>query len=427
MVDYLRLAKIWHRLKTFPYKPIEQIQAYQLKKFKTIINHAYEYVPMYKELYKAKGFDPIEVQNYSDIEHVPVLTKDYIRQFSLKNRISSKANQNSVHKETTSGSTGEPIEIWTDSTESLIQALKGIRFLREWGYSPLDNTVQLWREDAEPKKSFIQKLGFFSREIVSIMDKREKVINNLMSRKCDVLFAVRSSLEIFGEELNKRNLKLCPKILISGSEVLTKNQRDFFKKTFGCETLEIYGTVETGNIAWSCPNEPNNLHIDMETVLVNFFDIETTSSGEKQCNLAVTNLENYIMPFIKFDPGDSVILPKDAKCTCNRTLPILGRISGRNDDIIEYKGRNYNFHFFYNYFKNYLYIRRYQVVKTKEGEIIFKIKLENDTKSNRMRCINDLSEIFSARFYPFHIDFVDQFTMAKSGKIKALINEHAKS
>ena len=225
--------------------------------------------------------------------------------------------------------------------------MKGIRFLREWGYSPFDNTIQLWRNDASPKESIVQKLGVFRREIVSIMDKRDEVIKNLINSKCDVLFAVRSSLEIFGEELKKRNLQLKPKILVSGSEVLTESQRLFFKKIYGCETLEIYGTVETGNIAWGCPTNPNQLHIDMETVIVNFTNLKQASNGGSEASIIVTNLENNVMPFIRFDPGDLVLLSDSNKCSCGRTLPKLGRILGRNDDILKYNGLKSLFSIFF--------------------------------------------------------------------------------
>lgn len=423
MTNYLNLLRTWYRLKTFQYKSIEDIKLYQLKRFKRLINYAYERVPMYRELYKSHNFSPNDIHIFDDIETVPVLTKEYIRKFPLEKRIASGISQGHIHKETTSGSTGEPIEIWTEKTESLIQAIKGIRFLREWGYSPFYNIVQLWREDAEPKTVVVQKFGLFKRKIVSIMDKKDIVIDNLKNSKCDVLIAVRSSLEIFGEELINRNIELNPKILISSSEVLTDNQRQFFKETFGCETLNIYGTVETGNIAWGCPDYPNNLHIDMETVIVNLSNNRSISNGVKEASIIVTNLENNIMPFIRFDPGDLVILPESNYCLCGRTLPLIGNIIGRNDDILEYKGRNYNFHFFYNHFKNYMYIRRYQIVKTKRGNIEFRIKLKNDTKENQSRCISDIYEAFNNRFYPINIQFVEDFPMQKSGKIKVLINE----
>ena len=88
----------------------------------------------------------------------------------------------------------------------------------------------------------------------------------------------------------------------------------------------------------------------METVVVNFHDIEVTSNGTMG-SIVLTNLENYVMPFIRYDLGDRILMPENDHCSCGRTLPVLGQVFGRNDDILEYKGRKYYWNFFYNYFK----------------------------------------------------------------------------
>jgi len=423
MINYWRLLKTWQRLKSFQYRNIQNIRNYQLDRFKILIQHAYKRVPMYREFYDSHGFKPSLVRNYEDIEDVPVITKDTIRGFPPKERVDSRISEKDVLKETTSGSTGEPLEIWSDRTEGFVESMKCIRFLREWGYSPFHNTVQLWREDADPKKSLIQKFGLFRRQIVSIMDKPDTVVENLRRSTCDVFFATRSSLEIFAEELNKRNMRIRPNILISGSEVLTNEQRQFFRTTYGCDTLEIYGCVETGNIAWGCPINPDNLHIDMETVVVSLFDLKSTPTGTKEACIAVTSLENFVMPFVKFDIGDVILLPRNNVCSCGRTLPILGKVLGRNDDILQHKGRNYNFHFFYNYFKNYLYISKYQIFQDKNGNIEFRIHLSHDTEESRKRCLSDLSSAFSKHFSTLNIRFVKRFSVSPTGKFKVIERE----
>ena len=96
--------------------------------------------------------------------------------------------------------------------------------------------------------------------------------------------------------------------------------------------------------------------------MVNFRSVKSPSDGSNIGSIIVTNLENYVMPFIRYDLGDLVLLPGNNRCTCGRTLPLLGKVLGRNDDILEYEGRKYYFHFFYNYFKNYLYIKKYKII-----------------------------------------------------------------
>jgi phenylacetate-coenzyme A ligase PaaK-like adenylate-forming protein len=420
MTNYWSLLETLYRLKTFQYKHLEEIRKYQLFRFKKILRHAYRHVPIYKQFYDSQGFDIYSVQNFKDIEQVPIINKEIIRSFPVKKRVDQRASESQVHKETTSGSTGEPFEIWTDQTESLIQALKGVRLLRTWGYSPFHQTIQVWRQDVKPKQSPIQRLGLFRRNLISIMDEPDIILEKLKKSHCDVLFSTRSSLEIVSSELITKNIEIRPRILVSCCELVTNEHRQLFRKAFDCETLEIYGCVEAGNIAWGCPTNPGNLHIDMETVIVNLHNIKYTPDGHKEGAIIVTNLENHIMPFIRYDLGDVISIPESTICSCGRTLPILGKIIGRNDDILEYNGRKYNFHFFYNYFKNFLYISKYKIVQTKNGDIEFIIQLSEDTEENRQLCLSELSSIFGSNFSPLNLKFVDSFPVPACGKFKVL-------
>lgn len=420
MINYWRLLKTWHRLTTFQYKNIEDIKHYQLKRFKQLIQHAYQCIPMYREFYNSHNFDLTSIHTYEDIENVPTINKDTVRSFPLEKRIDSRVSEKDIYKDRTSGSMGQPIEVWAGRTESFIDLFKAIRFLREWGYSPFNKTVKLWRAHIDLTESAIQKLGLFRRQLISILDEPDIVVDKLKRSQCDVLIASRSSLEIFGEELNKRGIRITPRIVVSCGEVLTEEQRRFFKKIYGCYPLEIYGSVEIGNTAWECPSNRQNLHIEMENVLVNFRDIHSTSNGDTIGSIVVTNLNNHVMPFIRYDLGDLIILPKNMQCTCGRTLPLLGRVLGRNDDILEYRGRKFNWHFFYNYFKNYLYISKYKVVQTKTGDVEFRVHLFDDTEGNRQRCLSDLTIAFGELFSPLNVNFVEGFPVPSSGKFKVI-------
>ncbi len=425
MVNYLRLFKTWQRLKTFQYRDVSEIKEYQMVRFKSLIQHAYESVPMYREFYDSHRFNPFSIHSYQDIEDVPIITKDIIRSFPLETRVDSHIRERDVFKESTSGSTGEPLEIWSDRTDSIVQSMKCIRFLREWGYSAFDQTVQLWRDVHGSKKMAIQKLGLFNRQYVSFLNDVDTQIKEITRSRCDVLFSSRSSLEILADGLKKRNYQIKPRILVSGSEMLTNEHRRLFEEVFGCSTLEIYGCNEIGNIAWECPqiNDSNNLHVEMESVVVNFHNLATTPDNNKTGSIIVTNLENYTMPFIRYDLGDVILCPTNLVCNCGRTLPVLGKVLGRNDDVVHYNGRMFNWHFFYNYFKDYKYIKKYKIIQTKTDDIEFQIHLAYDTEENKKLCLSDLSTAFGKYFSPLNVRFVEGFPISATGKFKVIEKE----
>ena len=422
MTRYWEIIKTLYNLKYMQHWNIENIHQYQIRRFKRLLQHAYNSVPMYREFYDSKRFKPSAVQKYEDIEEVPIITKDIIRSFPTHKRVDPLFSERNVSKETTSGSTGEPIEIWRSQTESVIQTLKGIRLLREWGYSPFDHTVRLWDGEPDHRKSIIQKFGLVRRNDLAIQEKPINAVNMLKKMRCDVLYATRSSLDKLADEVIKEGIKVRPHILVSIGEILTNEHRKKFMNTFGCKTVDLYGSEETGSIAWECPDNPQSLHIEMETVVVNSHDVEVTPNGTMG-SIVLTNLENFVMPFIRYDLGDRILMPENDQCSCGRTLPVLGKVFGRDDDILEYKEKKFYWNFFYNYFKDYLYINKYKIVQTKEGKIEFRILLVDNNEENRKRCIADLSSAFDKEFFPLNVQFVDSFTMSSRGKFKVLEKE----
>ena len=399
MVNFLRLLVTWQRLKSFQHKDVNYIRSFQLNRFKKLIHHAYDRIPMYQNFYDSHGFQPHQIRNYEDIEKVPIITRDIMQSYSLNKRVDSRVSEKNVRKTRTSGSTGQPLEIWFDKTESLIGTLKPIRYLREWGYSPFYSTIRLWG-GSEPKKSIAQKFGLFRRKDIEIVTQPKEAVDEILKNKCDVLFGSRSSIEVFAEELDKRKAEVKPRILVSVSEMLMKEHRDRFKEKFGCDTLNTYGTEEMGNIAWECPDQPNNLHTSMETILINYRDVVATSNG-RMGSIIVTNLENYAMPFIRYEQGDRILLPDNDQCPCGRTLPLLGQIFGRNDDFITYNERKYYWNFFYNIMEkeDFLYIKRYKIVQKKDGSIEFRIQLLQDNEETRKKCRSDLKPHIRTTFH----------------------------
>jgi phenylacetate-CoA ligase len=257
---------------------------------------------------------------------------------------------------------------------------------------------------------------------IEIVGRSDRATDDVLKNKCHVLYASRSSLEAFADELDKRKVEFRPRIVVSTGEMLMKKHRDRFREIFGCDTLNHYASEEIGTIAWGCPDNHHNLHIDMETALINFRNIAATSKG-KIGSIVLTNLENFVMPFIRYDQGDQILMPEIDRCPCGRTLPILGQVFGRNEDILDYNGRKYYWNFFYNIIENFIYIKKYKIVQTKKGTIEFRILLHQNKEDRRKKCISDLNSAFKDHFSPVNIRFVDDFPLKPNRKFKVLEKE----
>ena len=52
MVNFLRLLATWQRMKSFQHKDVNYIRSFQVNRFKKLIQHAYDRIPMYQKYYE---------------------------------------------------------------------------------------------------------------------------------------------------------------------------------------------------------------------------------------------------------------------------------------------------------------------------------------------------------------------------------------
>jgi len=126
---------------------------------------------------------------------------------------------------------------------------------------------------------------------------------------------------------------LHPKFITTTAEVLSEADREILKNTFQCDVFDQYGCTEIMGVANECPAH-SGLHISPEHVVVEVVN----EKGERVVDglygqLAITDLDNYTMPFIRYVNGDLGRL-LNGNCACRRSLPRMDYVSGRSVDVI---------------------------------------------------------------------------------------------
>jgi phenylacetate-CoA ligase len=120
--------------------------------------------------------------------------------------------------------------------------------------------------------------------------------------------------------------------IIVTAEVLRGRDRQLITSVFGCPVFGRYGSRETGVIASQC-SENSHMHINAESVVVEFVrDNQHVAPGELG-EVLVTDLRNYAMPLVRYRIGD-VAAPQQGPCECGRGLPLMGPVVGRTADFI---------------------------------------------------------------------------------------------
>ncbi len=315
--------------------PYEKLKQLQEEKFKALIDHCKVHVPYSRKL---QNID--HVQSLSDIHYLPFLTKAIIRE-RIKDIRSDDCPEKYLIPITTSGSTGEPLDFYTDARNRVGSACttrgdmwtgyrlgeKNICFWIIFKSAPMKTKIRRALKGLLTERSTYIDFGDLSDEYFHHL---YKTINRI---KPTLIVSYAVALNLFAVYLLERGLNIHPpKGIIAGAEVLFEKHRQRIEEAFNCKVLNRYGACEIAHIAGECEYQ-EGLHISMENIYLEIINEsgEICKPGELG-EVVLTDLNNHAFPFIRYKIDDLAIL-SDHSCSCGRALPLLTKIDGRLTDI----------------------------------------------------------------------------------------------
>ena len=344
-----------HSLST-SYWPVEKLHQWQEEMLRRLLVHAYRNVPLYRMLYDETGFRPKDFQTLEDIQKIPILSKRRLKKGAPSEVVASGIDPSRCKVVMTSGSTGVPLQIYLSAEDERWQRVTAWRILFEHGFRWTFRTLQI---DTTPSQSyFIQRLGIAPKDWMSTLDSPEQWVAVLKSRWYEVLVASASVLHAMAEKILAHGLKVpSPKILISDDETLMPTTRDFVRRAFGIEPIDVYGLCELSNFVWQCETR-RGYHISADSHIV-----EVAAPPGEIGPVIATALGMVTMPIIRYDTGDLAEATTEP-CACGRTLPVITRIWGRAVDSVELPDRRkLLWPFFYDLFSRYEELSQWRVVQ----------------------------------------------------------------
>lgn len=116
--------------------------------------------------------------------------------------------------------------------------------------------------------------------------------------------------------------------VVTSSETVTDEHRDLVRGAFGCSIIDWYGAMERMVAIGNC--EHGNYHLMSDYSYVEFLPLDDGSH-----EVVGTSFDNFLMPFIRYRLGDSVVLgDPNYSCPCGRHFPVIDKIIGRVEDYI---------------------------------------------------------------------------------------------
>ena len=330
---FLRKSQYWDET---------QIYDYQLKKLKSIIDYSSKNVPYYEELFKKIKINSSDIKSLEDINKIPILSKEILRKES-SNLISRSFNSKLVKKGKTGGTTGVPTVVYKDVNNRTFTWASYYRWYEWMGLNYFDPTATFWGAKTVLSTSLKSKIKsdfayFIQNNIIlnsfSINEEMANSYYKAISKLSPYLIkGYVSSLLDFAKFVEKNKWvfhKL--KAISTTTETLLPNNREYLERVFKVPVFDQYGCGEISAISYEC-SKHNGLHINQEHVICEVLDNENHPILNQTGRVIATDLDNYVMPFIRYENGDLATLT-DEKCSCGVNQPLMKSIEGRSIDTI---------------------------------------------------------------------------------------------
>ena len=409
----------------------ERIEALQFGRLQRLLEWCYREVPYYRERWSALGVAPRDIRNLDDFAQLPVLTKadirnhaDDLKATSLKATLGYKA---------TGGSTGEPLRFGftRESNDRRVAVMwrgygwagsrMGRRTLFLWG-GPVGNpSASHQLKDRLYNAVFARKLlNSFQMTETNLADYADAID----AYRPEVIVSYVGPLVRLAEWLLANNRRVAsPASIIGAAEALHPFQREIIEKAFGAPAFNTYGCREFMLIASECEHR-DGLHVNADHLVVETLDINGQPIHKGSGEIAITDLFNYGMPFIRYVNGDMATHASGEACPCGRGLPMLASVDGRKLDAIRTPaGHVLPGEFFPHMLKDVPGLTRFQLVQRRLDRLDLSIVRGEAFDDQSLAYIRHEVAKVLGESAELHCHFVDDIPLTRSGKLRVTVSE----
>ena len=357
-----------------------QLQELQMSSLCRLIDHAYANVPYYHRLFNELGINPKHIQDFSDFEKIPFLTKETIRN-NLDLLKATNLPPNAFYKVRTGGSTGNPLFFYHHKSISNGKEMAFIASIWKRAGFTLGSTKKLvFRGNIVDNKDGITYNPTHKEIICSTYhfdkDHMQNYLKRMQKGNIRYIHAHVSSVVTFAQFMIENDLFHQLQAVFGASEIVLPFQRELIAKAFNSRILSWYGQSEQVVLAGECEYS-DNYHIFPEygfTEIINEEGHRITSPGLPG-EIVGTGFNNYAMPLIRYRTGD---IGKYAQgtCKCGREYDLFAEIEGRTDEYIYTSdGRKISLTglIFGQHYKAFEQIKEMQLFQEREGQIEIRI------------------------------------------------------
>lgn len=425
--------KFFKRCEHLSYEEIKQITD---RKLKELLVHAYHNVPYYNRILKQSGVidgQEVRLERFSEI---PILTKSIIKQQG-ENLYSKDYKKRHFYKNTSGGSTGEPLAFIQDKNYSDWNIANTIYFKTFAGQDIGEKELRLWgsERDLLSKEKLTVKLANWLYNRVELnafkmsRDNMAQFANKINRVRPTWIESYVQAVTEFSRFVRENNLTVpSPRGVLTSAGTLYPEMQQLIQSVFKCRVFNRYGSREVGSVACSCEKN-EGLHISvwnnyLEILNDDFQAVQPGAIGK----IYITNLNNYSMPFIRYQIGDFGIAAENPQCSCGRKTPLIKGVVGRHMEVFKTKnGKVVPAEFFIHFIGvvyNQGYIEKFQVIQKNYDRIVIRAVIGDMQKFNKSKAelVNSIKKVMG-QDCSIDFEFVDEIQPSDSGKYLYTISE----
>jgi phenylacetate-CoA ligase len=413
----------------------EQLKEFQFRKFKMLFEHAHRNVPYYDQLFSSIKLKPEDIRSFDDLYKIPILTKETAR---TKNNelIPRNLPKKHIHKGVTGGTTGPPLKLLRDAGDL---SFTWAAFFRWYNWMEIeigDPVTKIWGTRTVLSIPFSQKAAilfknwYYNRTMVNSFNLNDNTLQGAVDQlnrfKPKLIRGYLSAFIQIAEFMKERDIRLdfTPTAVSTTTETLFEPFRKLIQDQFGAPLYDQYGCGECNSIAFEA-GDGLGLYVTAEHVYIEILNDSDMPEYNHEGRIILTNLDNYAMPLIRYENGDSgQFAATGTKKKFN--LPLLKSISGRTADTIVLANGSKVHGVFLTDILNELfqenpdYIHRFQAYQEVAGELEFRIESGKNLPDDYLSLVENALNRFFTRVT---ITTLKNLPLDASGKFRYVVSK----
>ena len=410
---HTHIAKWYSVLRKMQYWHPEQVIRWQTERMKALIQDAYLFSPYYHRLLDSLSIKPEDFRTLEDLEKIPPLTKEIIREHYDEILLQGKPGLHYRHS-STGGSTGNPTRFVKDNDSWGFDNAFNILMWKKTGYRYGDKYLALGSSSIFPTKKrslshdlYYRMKGKIPFNAMNLSEDRLQACVRLIRKKhIHFIYGYASSIYLLAKYVEENHLESTIRIkaCFPTSEILTDVYRKTMERVFQCVVSDMYGAHDGGIVA----------HCINRGYKVGYNCIVQVKDGSKEGPALLTDVTSTAFPFIRYQLGDELVLGDSYNDFYNGQ--VLESVIGRTSDVIRLEnGRVLTGPGFTVLFGK-VPIKGYRIYKSGPLQITVEMIKEDHFQERDERLIVETMHKHAGDECEIVIKYVDRFQSRENGK-----------